>query len=73
VRVRKDVYAHADTAVLAATASPFNRRYSVVVMAGLQAAATERAAGWFAERGNSGSEVVILRPGRAPRVLVVSE
>src|SRR5207249_4375911 len=41
--VRNESLAHANIAVLAAAESPFNRRYSVVVIAGLGASATLRA------------------------------
>lgn len=70
-KVGKDVYAHADTAVIAATQNPLKARYSVVVIAGLQAAATRTAALAFADR-SLGGEVVILRQGKT-RSLVVTK
>jgi hypothetical protein len=72
VVVRNKTFAHQDTAVLVAAESPFNRRYSVVVVAGLGGAATLRAASAFTERHEKlAGEVVVLRPGRPPRYLMV--
>jgi hypothetical protein len=69
VKVRDDLYAHPDTAVLVASANPLNKRYSLVVIAGLEAASTGRAvASWDKIPA---AEVVILRPGLQPRGRVV--
>jgi hypothetical protein len=72
VKVRDQVYAHPDTAVLAAAVNPLNRRYSLVVIAGLEAASTAAAAVKFRDRGLPAGEVVILRSGLPPRARVVS-
>ena len=71
VKVRDEVYAHPDTAVLVASANPLNKRYSLVVLAGLEAASTVSAAQRLRERGLPAGEVVILRPGLRPRARVV--
>jgi hypothetical protein len=68
--VRGETYAHANSAVIAAAEHPLNARYSVVVVAGMSAAATLRAAPQLA-RGGSDAEVVVYPSGAAPRGLVV--
>ena len=50
VQVRDEVFAHPDTAVLVAAANPLNRRYSLVVIAGLEASATLRAAPYLMDK-----------------------
>ncbi len=68
--VRGEAFAHADSAVLAAAENPANKRYSAVVIAGLGAASTRRAAptlGGFQRT----AEVIILPHGATPRALVV--
>ncbi len=67
--VRGDTYAHADSAVLAATENPLNRRYSLVVIAGLNAASTLRAAPELLDRISA--EVVILPHGKPARALTL--
>jgi hypothetical protein len=69
--VRDEVYAHPDSAVIAAAESPVNRRFSVVVIAGLDAASTLEAAPRLGNRFQLPAEVVILPHGRRPRSLVV--
>jgi hypothetical protein len=68
---RGDTYAHMDSAVVAAAANPANPRYSVVVVAGLGAAATLKAAPTLATRGDSAGEVILLPHGGKPKALVV--
>jgi hypothetical protein len=68
--VRGETYAHADSAVIAAAENPLNRRYSVVVTAGLSAAATLRTAPQLA-RGGMTAEVVVYPHGAAAKGLVV--
>jgi hypothetical protein len=66
-------YAHADTALLVAAENPLEKRYSVVVIAGLGAASTCDAVTHFADRGGPpAGEVVILRRGKLPHALVVA-
>ncbi len=60
--------AHADSAVIAAAENPSNRRYSVVTVSGLSAAATLRA---VPEVLRGRGEVVVLANGTGPRALVV--
>jgi hypothetical protein len=67
--VRGEAFAHADSAVIAAAENPANKRFSAVVVAGLGAASTRRAAptlGGFQRT----AEVIILPHGAAPRALV---
>ena len=71
VKVRDEVFAHPDTAVLVAAENPLDRRYSVVVIAGLEAASTVAAAPRLGDRDLPAGEVVILRRGLAPRARVV--
>ncbi len=69
--VRGDVYANADSAVVAAAANPFNPRYSVTVVAGLSAAATLRAAPYLHRNEQAGAEVLVLSHGGRAHALVV--
>jgi hypothetical protein len=69
--VKGEGYAHAGSAVIAAGENPANKRYSVVVIAGLGAAATRRAAPLLAETVANG-EVVLLPHRGGPRALVVA-
>jgi hypothetical protein len=69
--VRGETFAHAGSAVLAAAESPFNKRFSVVVIAGLGAASTRRAAPKLGDRSLSAGEVVLLPHGGKPRALVL--
>jgi hypothetical protein len=68
--VLEDSYAHPQSAVLAAAENPANHRYSIVVIAGLSAAATREAAPALG-RGTRPGEVVVLPHGDKPRALVV--
>jgi hypothetical protein len=67
--VRGETYAHADSAVLAAAENPLNRRYSVVVIAGMNAASTLRAAPKLLD--SAAAEVVVLPHGKPARALTV--
>ena len=67
--VRDEAYAHADSAVLAAAENPLNRRYSVVVIAGLGAAATLRAAPLLMDGSLEEAEVVVLQHDKAAKSL----
>jgi hypothetical protein len=71
VKVRDEVFAHPDTAVLVAAGNPLDRRYSVVLIAGLGAASTVAAAPRLGDRTLPPGEVVILRQGQPPRARVV--
>jgi hypothetical protein len=68
--VRGETYAHANSGVLVAAENPLNRRYSVVVAAGLSAAATLRTAPQLA-RGSASGEVVVYPSGAQARNLVL--
>jgi hypothetical protein len=70
--VRGKSYAHDGSAVIAAAENPWNKRYSVVVYAGLSAEATLRAAPRMARRDEPAGELLLLAHGAAPHSLVVS-
>ena len=61
--VRGDTYAHAGSAVLAATANPLNPRYSAVVLAGLCAEATTRTPEFIYHKDADGADVMVLPNG----------
>jgi len=71
--LRKETYAHAGSAVVAAGANPFNPRYSVVVYAGLSAEAT-----WHSvrrlpeEEAPLVTEVLLMPAGSAAKPIIVS-
>jgi hypothetical protein len=67
--VSGEAYAHAGSAVVAAGESPWNKRYAVVVVAGLSAAATREAAPRVVRAAPA--EVLVLAHGDRPRGLVV--
>jgi hypothetical protein len=69
--VRGESYAHARSGVIAAGANPLNERYSVVLIAGLGAASTLKAAVQM-ERTQSPAEVIVLPNGGEAQGLVVS-
>ncbi len=67
--VRDRVYAHPDSAVIAAMENPLNRRYSAVVIAGLGAASTLRAAPRLMDKSLEDAEVIVLAHGKPARSL----
>lgn len=67
--VGQDDYAHADSAVIAAADNPLNKRYSVVVIAGLSAAATRLAPEQLMRQ--RAAEVVVLPHGGKAKPLVL--
>jgi hypothetical protein len=69
--VGREAYAHPGSAVLAAAENPLNKRYSVVVIAGLGAASTLATAPRLAHETTAAGEVVILVNGKKPRALVM--
>jgi hypothetical protein len=69
--VRKDVYAHPGSAVLIAAENPFNKRFSVVVFAGLSAEAVIRAPQAWQNNGRPGEVLVLPNQGQA-RALVLT-
>jgi hypothetical protein len=71
--VGKDCYAHANSAVIAAGENPLNSRYSLVVIAGLDAASTLRTAPALVGDGAREGEVVVVPNGERKRSLVVSQ
>src|SRR5205823_4943230 len=68
--VRHETYAHPGSALIAAGENPLNRRYSVVVMAGLSAEETLRAAPALMSRVGRTAEVVVLPHNARTRALV---
>jgi hypothetical protein len=69
--VRQESYAHPWSAVIAAGENPLNRRYSIVVVAGLGGESTLRAAPLLMRRGQHAGEVLVLANGAKPRALVI--
>jgi hypothetical protein len=69
VMVRNKAYANPDTAVLVAAENPRNRRYSMMVVAGLGAASTLKAVSNFAYTDLKAGEVVILQRGKVAHAL----
>jgi hypothetical protein len=69
--VRQEIYAHPDSAVVAAAENPTNKRFSMVVIAGLGAASTQNAIPTFASRTERPAEVMILPHGAGQRLLVI--
>ena len=55
--------------MIAAAENPLNRRYSLVVIAGLGAAATLRTAPKLMERSREAAEVVVFPHGKRVRAL----
>ena len=68
--VRDEVYAHTDSGVVAAAQNPLNKRFSMVLLAGLDAASTLRTAPLAATLDRN-AEVVIVPHGAAKRSLVL--
>jgi hypothetical protein len=69
--VRDKTHAHAGSAVVAAGENPLNRRFSVVVLAGLSAEATLNAPPALLRRGTQGAQVLVLPYGQSAQALVV--
>lgn len=72
--VRDELYAHADSALIAAGGNPHNPRYSAVVYAGLGARATWRLIQAIPDRDDEShpAEVYLIPAGRSPQSLCVS-
>ncbi len=68
---REEVYAHPDSAVAFAAENPTNKRFSLVVLAGLSAASTQRIVPIFAGRAEQPAEVLIVPHGGGHRLLVM--
>ncbi|HTU18753.1 MAG TPA: C45 family autoproteolytic acyltransferase/hydrolase [Gemmataceae bacterium] len=68
---RQEVYAHPDSGVLVAAENPVNKRFSMVVAAGLNAGSTLRTALVLAARKTRPAEVMILPHGAGSRLLVL--
>jgi hypothetical protein len=66
------VYAHPDSAVVAAGANPRNRRYSAVVLAGLSAAATFHAPEFLLRDWTPAAEVLVCPANGKVRPVVVT-
>jgi len=69
--VREEVYAHPDSGVLVSAENPLNKRFSMVVFAGLGAASTLRTVPLVASRLTQPAEIVVLPHGGAARSLVL--
>jgi hypothetical protein len=64
-------YAHAGSAVLAATANPLNPRYSAVVLAGLSSEATTRTPDAIYRKDAEGADVLTMPNGGKVKALAV--
>ncbi len=69
--VRQEVYAHPDSAVIVAAENPANKRFSLVVIAGLSAASTRNTVPVFRDHEARPAEVMILPHGAKARLLVL--
>jgi len=69
--VGQEVYAHPDSAVIAAAENSANKRFSIVVIAGLSATSTRNTVSVFANRKVRPAEVMILPHGANARLLVL--
>jgi hypothetical protein len=72
--VGQEVYAHPDSACIAAAENPLNKRFSLVVIAGLDAASTRNAVPLFIDRRDPEippAEIMILPHGAKARLLVL--
>jgi hypothetical protein len=67
---RGESYANAGSAVIAAAENPANVRYSIVVVAGLDAASTLKAAPRLVHEGRA-AEVLVLPRGKGSKTLVI--
>jgi hypothetical protein len=70
--VRGDSYAHAGSAVIAATANPVNGRYSAVVLAGLSGDAVTRAPDSLFHGDAGRADVLVLPNGGRSKPLVTT-
>jgi hypothetical protein len=69
--VRGQDYAHPGSAVIAAAENPLNKRFSIVVLAGLSAESTLKAPPTFSHRRSTACEVLILPNAGKPKALVI--
>jgi hypothetical protein len=69
--VRGGTYGHPGSAVIAAAANPVNKRYAVVVLAGLSAESTRQTASKLLQRGQQAGDVYVLPAGGRPRMLAM--
>jgi hypothetical protein len=69
--VHQEVYAHPESAVIVAAENPANKRFSLVVIAGLGAASTRNTVPVFRNHELRPAEVMILPHGAEARLLVV--
>jgi hypothetical protein len=68
--VRDEAYAHQGSAVIAAAENPLNKRFSLVVLAGLNGGSTLRTATRFMHQ-HEHAEVIVYPNGAGPRSLVI--
>jgi hypothetical protein len=70
--VKDETYAHPESCVIAAAANPINPRYSVVVFAGLSAAATFHAPEFLLKKDVPAGEVLVCSANARAKPVVVS-
>jgi hypothetical protein len=69
--VREEIYAHPDSSVIVAAENPKNKRFSIVVLAGLGAASTLRTAPKLASDTSRAAELLVLPHGAGGHYLVL--
>jgi hypothetical protein len=70
--VRKDAFAHPGSGVIVAAESPLNKRFSIVVLAGLSAEATTKLPAVLNKKDQSAAEAFVAPNGGKPKALVLS-
>jgi hypothetical protein len=70
--LRSETYSHPATAVIAAGPNPLDRRYEVVIFAGLSAESTWRVAQQAGDRRSPSAEVWLCAAGTRPRALIAT-
>jgi hypothetical protein len=70
--VRGETYAHADSAVVAAGSNSLNRRYSIVIYAGLGARSTRHCVENLPNRGGDPAEVLLMPVGMPAKSLATA-
>jgi hypothetical protein len=68
---RNEAYAHAGSAVLAATENPLNKRYSVVVLAGLSGESTVALPAILLKKDQQAAEALVVANGNKTRALAI--
>jgi hypothetical protein len=70
--VKNDAYAHAGSGVIAAAENPLNKRFSIVVLAGLSAEATTKLPTVLLKKDQAQAEVFVVPNGGKAKALVLA-